>query len=225
MWSGVERRGTGDWCPMASHAAPPAVLSSGKSGGCKSVRTAAGRLTSINRSLGSCTSEGARSNGDDDGGAAAEGGGRRQRGQAKTRAAAEAEMRRASRIGKPGKPRTKAGWKLRPRNFRILLGACKVHGSASPRRASVSGCRGHAAGKVFLLWSGCRLVFVVVVVARARRVCVAACRDRSPVTQTADGRYYYCSPAAGAGWYAVRARADSTQLVPHCAWRRVWRMA
>lgn len=56
MWSGVERRGTGDWCPMASHAAPPAVLSSGKSGGCKSVRTAAGRLTSINRSLGSCTS-------------------------------------------------------------------------------------------------------------------------------------------------------------------------
>jgi hypothetical protein len=49
-----------------------------------------------------------------------------------------AEMRRrASRIGKPGKPRAKAGWKLRPRNFRILLGgACKVHGSASPRRAS-----------------------------------------------------------------------------------------
>ena len=47
------------------------------------------------------------------------------------------EMRRASRIGKPGKPRAKAGWKLRPRNFRILLGACKVHGSsASPRRAS-----------------------------------------------------------------------------------------
>jgi len=60
---------------MASHAAPPAVLSSGKRGRCVSVRTAAGRLTSINRSLGSCTSESARSDGDGDGGAATEGGG------------------------------------------------------------------------------------------------------------------------------------------------------
>jgi len=175
MWSGVERRGTGDWCPMASHAAHPAVLSSGKSGGCKSVRTAAGRLTSINRSLGSCTSEGARSNGDDDGGAAAEGGGRRRRGQAKTRAAAEAEMRRASRIGKPGKPRTKAGWKLRPRNFRILLGACKVHGSASPQLADVAGTR-RAKFSCWCWWQ--TVVMFVVVVARARRVWLRAEIDR-----------------------------------------------
>jgi hypothetical protein len=137
MWSGVERRGTGDWCPMASHAAPPAVLSSGKSGGCRSVGTAAGRLTSINRSLGSCTSDGARRDGDGDGGAAAEGGGGRrgqkhallQRQRCGGRRGLESRVNLAQRLdGSCGQEISEFCWAQRR--------ACKVHGSASPRRAS-----------------------------------------------------------------------------------------
>jgi len=61
-WGGEE----GNWrlaCPMASHAAFPAMLRLGWFEGQDLLMTAAGRLTSVNRSLGSCTREGARRDG------------------------------------------------------------------------------------------------------------------------------------------------------------------
>jgi len=65
-WGGEE----GNWrlaCPMASHAAFPAMLRLGwfeEGRRSRDEMTAAGRLTSVNRSRGSCTMESARSDGD-----------------------------------------------------------------------------------------------------------------------------------------------------------------
>lgn len=138
--------------------------------------------------------------------AAAGGEGKQQKHALPCRASRDAAAGGRRGLERPGKPRAKARRKLRPRNFRNLLGeassrrACKVHGSASPRRASLADVAGsERRDKVFSLLSG----VVVVVVAKVAKV--AACRD-GPTQQTAGGRYERLPtvllPAAGAGWYS-----------------------
>ena len=127
-------------------------------------------------------------------------------------------MRRASRIGKPGKPRAKPGWdgscgqEISEFCWALRPVAHAKFTAVRHHVGRVSGCRGHAAGEVFLLLLVRLLVSVVLIVTRARRLVWL----RAEITSTADSRrkgtlllYCHCSPAAGAGWYTGTSGFDT----------------
>ena len=127
-------------------------------------------------------------------------------------------MRRASRIGKPGKPRAKPGWdgscgqEISEFCWALRPVAHAKFTAVRHHVGRVSGCRGHAAGEVFLLLLVRLLVSVVLIVTRARRLVWL----RAEITSTADSRrkgtlllYCHGSPAAGAGWYTGTSGFDT----------------
>jgi hypothetical protein len=113
------------------------------------------------------------------------------------------------------------------KKFQNSVGRSVAHAKFTAVRhhvGRVGGCRGHAAGGVFLLPVLVSAVVDLAVVVVVVVVTIVACRDSQHSRQQTQ-RYYYChgSPAAGAGWYTGTSGFDTAS--PHCAWRRVWRMA
>lgn len=164
--------------------------------------------------------------------AAAGGEGKQQKHALPCRASRDAAAGGRRGLERPGKPRAKARRKLRPRNFRNLLGeassrrACKVHGSASPRRASLADVAGsERRDKVFSLLSGggggdggCGGEGGCVLRAEMGQ------HSRQQAEDTND-YLLYCYPLqALVGILRTGTSGFDTASV-RCAWRRVWRMA
>jgi hypothetical protein len=110
------------------------------------------------------------------------------------------------------------------KKFQNSVGRSVAHAKFTAVRhhvGRVGGCRGHAAGEVFLL--PVLVSALVILVVEAAVVMIVAYRDSQHSRQQTQRYYCHGSPAAGAGRYTGTSGFDTAS--PHCAWRRVWRMA